>query len=147
MSSYVSPALRRLVELRAEDLCEYCLIHADDTFLGCQMEHIISEKHGGQTVDTNLALACVFCNRAKGSDIGTLSPRTGNLCRLYNPRNDRGSEYFRLDRDRIVGINEIGEATAAMLAFNHPDRILERAELAKVNRYPCAAALRRITAV
>ena len=50
MSSYVPPGLRRLVRSRAEDLCEYCLIHEEDTFLGCQLEHIISEKHGGETV-------------------------------------------------------------------------------------------------
>gem|GEM_PF-1829697 len=31
-SSYVSEDLRRLVAIRAEYLCEYCLIHEDDTF-------------------------------------------------------------------------------------------------------------------
>jgi hypothetical protein len=47
MSSYVSPILRKRVIDRADHVCEYCLIHEDDTFLGCQIEHIINEKHDG----------------------------------------------------------------------------------------------------
>ena len=85
MSRYVSARLRRLVADRAEGLCEYCLIHEQDTFLGCQVEHILSEKHGGQTLETNLAFACVFCNRFKGSDVATLSQGTGRLRRLFHP--------------------------------------------------------------
>ena len=79
MSSYVSAELRRLVANRADHLCEYCLIHEDHTYFGCQMDHIISEKHGGPTEVDNLAYACVFCNRAKGSDIGSmLCPRASS---------------------------------------------------------------------
>lgn len=144
MSSYVSARLRRLVVDRAEGLCEYCLIHEQDTFLGCQVEHIISEKHGGQTVEDNLALACVFCNRFKGSDIATLAPSTGRLCRLFNPRTDKWAEHFRLDGLRIVGLSEVGEATVTLLEFNHPDRLLERQALGEVDRYPSAAAFERM---
>ena len=43
-ASYISPELRRLVAARAEGLCEYCLIHEDDTFFGCEVDHILSEK-------------------------------------------------------------------------------------------------------
>lgn len=83
MSSYIPAHLRRLVTERAQGLCEYCLIH-DDTYLQCQIEHIIAEKHGGPTSDDNLALACVFCNRAKGTDIATVLPPDGRLSRLYS---------------------------------------------------------------
>ncbi len=58
MSSRVPVGLRRLVVSRAERLCEYCLIHEDDTFFGCEVDHIISEKHGGPTREENLAYAC-----------------------------------------------------------------------------------------
>ena len=68
MSSYVSADLRRLVALRAGGLCEYCLIHENDSYLGCHVDHIISEKHGGLTESENLAYACACCNRAKGSN-------------------------------------------------------------------------------
>ncbi len=43
-------------------LCEYCLIHEDDTFFGCEVDHIISQKHGGPTEPENLAYACLPCN-------------------------------------------------------------------------------------
>jgi hypothetical protein len=82
MSSYVSAALRRLVALRADFLCEYCLVHEDDTVFGCEVDHIISEKHGGATEAENLAYACAFCNRAKGSDIGSIVPGTGDFVRF-----------------------------------------------------------------
>jgi hypothetical protein len=60
MTSYVSADLRRIVESRARNLCEYCLIHTDDTFFGCQVDHIVSEKHGGLTEAENLCFACTF---------------------------------------------------------------------------------------
>jgi coproporphyrinogen III oxidase-like Fe-S oxidoreductase len=42
MSSYISEHLRQVVALRADHLCEYCLIHEQDTFFGCEVDHIIS---------------------------------------------------------------------------------------------------------
>lgn len=144
MSSYVSAALRRLVIERAERLCEYCLIHEEDTFLGCQLEHIISEKHGGATISENLALACVFCNRAKGTDIAALSPRTRTLSRLFNPRTDRWSEHFHMDGVRISALTDIGEATVWLLGFNSRDRVMEREALIKVGRFPSPPARKRM---
>jgi hypothetical protein len=136
MSSYVPVSVRRLVAERAQGRCEYCHIREEDSFLGLQVEHIISEKHGGKTIESNLAFACVFCNRFKGTDIATLSPLTGELSRLFNPRSDRWSEHFRFDGFQIVGLTEIGQATAMLLGFNSIDRMLERQELADVGRYP-----------
>jgi len=134
--------LRRLVSERAERLCEYCLIHEDDTFFGCQIEHVIAEKHGGATVSENLAFACVFCNSYKGTDIASLSPLTGQLIRLFNPRNDRWADHFRLiaNEMRIEGITEVGQTTVRLLQMNHPDRLLERSTLRDANRYPVPAA-------
>lgn len=63
MSGYVTEELRELVAIRAERLCEYCLIHEEDTFFHCQVDHIISLKHGGPTDADNLAYACVICIR------------------------------------------------------------------------------------
>ena len=39
-TGYIGADLRRRVVLRAERLCEYCLIHEDDTFYGCEVDHI-----------------------------------------------------------------------------------------------------------
>jgi hypothetical protein len=35
--------------VRADRLCEYCLLHEDDTHFGHEVDHIISEKHGVST--------------------------------------------------------------------------------------------------
>ncbi len=34
-TSYVSASLRREVAARADGVCEYCLIHESDAYLGC----------------------------------------------------------------------------------------------------------------
>ena len=45
---YLNLELRRLVAQRADNLCEYCLIAAQQlTILGGAIDHIISIKHGG----------------------------------------------------------------------------------------------------
>jgi 5-methylcytosine-specific restriction endonuclease McrA len=61
------------------------------------MEHVIAEKHGGTTTADNLALACPYCNRAKGSDLGSLDPETGQLTPFFNPRIDVWQEHFLLE--------------------------------------------------
>jgi hypothetical protein len=144
MSSYVPAALKRLVRERAGGICEYCLIDEADLYFGCEIEHIIAEKHGGQTVESNLAMACAFCNQSKGSDIATLRPSTRDLCRLFNPRLDSWSDHFRIDGARIIGLTEIGEATVFLLQINQKDRLDEREALLDLGRYPSPNARRRI---
>lgn len=144
MSSYVSDALRELVARRADHLCEYCLIHEEDTYLGCQVDHIISVKHGGPTRIENLAYACAFCNRSKGSDVASIIIETGQLVRFYNPRTDRWADHFELDGILIRPLTEVGEATARILGFNDDERLLEREELVSLGRYPSEFALSRL---
>lgn len=94
-SSYIPAAIRRLVAERADYCCEYCRLAEADMFLGCQVDHVISEKHGGLTRQQNLAYACVFCNLHKGSDIASLTA-TGELVALFDPRTQLWQEHFRL---------------------------------------------------
>jgi hypothetical protein len=147
MASAISAELRRLVAARADYLCEYCLIHEEDRGFGCQIDHILSEKHGGLTHENNLAYACPPCNRAKGSDIASIAEKTGSLTRLYNPRVDIWSQHFRLDVERIVPLSEIGEVTVKILRVNDEERCLEREILRQRGRYPSVAAVRRIAGV
>jgi len=142
--TYVSAELRRLVVARAEGLCEYCLIAEEDTFYGCEVDHIISEKHGGPTQEENLAHACVFCNQAKGSDVGSIHWESGQFVRFFNPRTDRWADHFVLAGSQIEGVTEIGAVTARILGFNSGERVLERQTLQGMGRYPGAAALRRM---
>lgn len=135
-TTYIPVELRRMVFQKAEQKCEYCLIHEDDTFFGCQVDHIIAEKHGGATTLENLALACTICNRAKGSDIATLV--AGELVRLFHPRLDQWHEHFGIAVDgfTVVSNSSIGQATIQLLGFNDSERLLERKVLSEVGRYP-----------
>ena len=135
MSSYINEPLRQVVAHRANHLCEYCLIHEDNTFFGCEVDHIISRKHGGPTEPDNLAYACFYCNRRKGSDIGSIS-HTSEFVRFFNPRKDLWEEHFQMEGVFIKPITGIGEATVRILDFNANDRILEREILVAVGRHP-----------
>ncbi len=141
-SSHVGVELRRLVALRADRLCEYCLIHEDDTYFGCEVDQIISEKHGGPTDAENLAYACLPCDRHKGSDLGSITV-SGEFRRFFNPRTDRWGDHFRLDDSAILPLDEIGEVTTRIFHLNHEDRVLERQTLRRSGRYPTPAALSR----
>lgn len=142
--SYINADLRRLVAVRADYLCEYCLI-PDTDGLSFQVDHIISVKHGGLTTEDNLALACVFCNLQKGTDLGSIVWQTGELVRFFNPRRDFWGDHFRAQESLIQSLTDIGEVTARIFDFNDNDRILERQALMAVGRYPSAEALRRMT--
>ena len=141
MASDVSERLRRQVAERAYHVCEYCLIHGDDTFWGCQVDHIISRKHSGPTAPDNLAWACAYCNNAKGSDLGTLVGNPPRLVRLFHPRTDRWGGCFQLNRVRIDPANAIGEATVKLLHLNEAARLRERETLAETGHYPRIEAL------
>jgi len=136
MSNFISDELRRLVASRAGYLCEYCLIHVEDTFFGCEIDHVISLKHGGPTEAENLAYSCLICNRRKGTDLGSILEPGGVLYRFFNPRRDPWKDHFRLDGSKIHPLTQIGEVTARILGFNTPERILERETLIAVGRYP-----------
>jgi hypothetical protein len=141
MSSYIPAELRRFVQARAGDICEYCLMHQQDTYLGCQVDHIISEKHGGATIEGNLAYACVFCNRFKGTDIGSISHDGKQFVAFFNPRKDTWFEHFRLDDATIEALTITGDVTARILGFNTVERQLERMELIQAGKYPSPSAL------
>ncbi len=144
MRGYISDELRRLVAARAEYLCEYCLLHEDDTYFGCQIDHIISVKHGGATDADNLAYACPFCNRHKGSDIGSIVRETNEFVRFFNPRLDSWAEHFRLNGAVIEPLTSIGEATARILGFNDAEQVLERRALIETGSYPSEPARQRM---
>ena len=142
---YISEELRRLVAERADRICKYCLIAEVDRSSNYPIDHIINVKHGGVTTEDNLAYACIFCNLQKGTDLGSIVWRTGELVRFFNPRRDFWGEHFRLDESVILPITDIGEVTARIFAFNSDDRLIERQALIAVDRYPSEAALGRMT--
>jgi hypothetical protein len=134
--TYVPAELRRLVIERANNRCEYCLYPQAGSLLAFEFEHIIAEKHGGSTTADNLAFACPYCNRFKGSDLGSLDAETRKLTPFFDPRTQQWTDHFRLDGAAIMPLTPEGRVTVHILQLNHPDRIAERRRLIRVGQYP-----------
>ncbi len=128
-SDYIPAGLRRLVRERAGECCEYCLTPEAFVLLAHEVDHVVAQKHGGDTAANNLALSCIQCNRHKGSDLASIDPETGETVLLYHPRRDEWSLHFRLAGGLILPLTAVGRATAQLLQFNQHDRVLERASM------------------
>lgn len=135
MTARPSARVRQQVGSRAGGRCEYCLIHEEDSYVRHQVDHILSRKHGGTTRLSNLALACVLCNRYKGSDVAAPDPATGEIVPLFHPRQHRWRDHFSLQGAVIIPLSPIGRATVTLLRLNAPERMLEREELIRAARY------------
>jgi len=135
----ITEALRNEVARRAHHRCEYCLIHQDDIAFRLQVDHVISRKHGGLSGIENLAYACVLCNRRKSSDVAAIGGHSGEIVRLFHPREDLWADHFELDGCSIRALSDAGAATAELLRFNAPERLAERSLLQSLGSYPTKA--------
>jgi hypothetical protein len=133
--TYLSETLRQQVVQRADECCEYCLIHQRDSLYAHEVDHIIPIKHRGETNLDNLCLACLDCNRHKGSDFGSFDPDTGQITALFNPRTQTWHEHFRLDGPRIIPLSPEGRVTVFVLRLNDEIRVLARQALIQAGRY------------
>ncbi len=86
----------------------------------------------------------MFCNQAKGSDVGSIHWETNTFVRFFNPRADVWADHFELSGSRLDGRTPIGIVTARILGFNTGERILERKTLQDLGRYPSVAAQKRM---
>ena len=136
MGTDIDETTRAEVIERAAHRCEYCLIHENDVGFPHQVDHIISRKHGGTSQPDNLALACMICNRRKGSDVASIDPETGELSPLFHPRRDAWPEHFRLAGEYIAPLTPVGRVTALLLRLNSPERRRERCLLRDLGSYP-----------
>lgn len=136
MSVYVPAALRRLVESRASERCEYCLSPSEDAFFPHEPDHIIACKHGGATIESNLAFACFLCNRFKGTDIASVDPDTGAVVPLFHPRHHDWNDHFRMENGAIVPLTPQGRATVRLLQLNRAESLETRRYLSSIGRWP-----------
>ena len=129
-------ALERLVRRRAGNACEYCRLPQPFSLLRFSIDHVIALQHGGQTIASNLALTCPFCNRHKGLNIAGIDPRTMQMTRLFHPRRDLWTEHFRWNGPVLVGFTDVARATIAVLAINHPAQRAIRNTLIEEGEFP-----------
>jgi hypothetical protein len=131
-------ALIQLVWQRAKGRCEYCLMPqaADDASF--EIDHIISQKHHGPTVASNLCLRCYYCNSFKGSDLSSRDPKTRRLRPLFNPRRHKWAKHFRWQGAYLVGRTPAGRTTVFLLHINDEYRVQLRKGLIDEGVFPPA---------
>ena len=92
---------------------------------------MIAVKHGGDSAVENLALACVICNRYKGSDIASIDSESGELTPLFHPRVDPWDNHYENRNGRIHALTAKGRVTVRLLRMNRSTRIKERQLLSR----------------
>jgi hypothetical protein len=136
MADYIPVSLRQLVVERAGGACEYCQIHQTFSIYRHEADHVVAIKHGGQTTADNLVLACLPCNRHKGSDLTSIDPQTGIVTLLFNPRAQSWSEHFQVENGYIQGLTAVGRTTTFLLQMNEISRLQLRQALILQRLYP-----------
>ena len=122
-------ALDLQIRRRAGDVCEYCRFPQSRFRARFVIDHIIAKQHGGKSAADNLALCCPRCNRYKGPNIAGLDPLTGQLTRLFHPRQDKWPEHFSWRGVHLVGTTSVGRTTVMVLNLNHPSNLAVREQL------------------
>jgi 5-methylcytosine-specific restriction endonuclease McrA len=92
-------ALAEMIRRRAGGICEYCRLPEALHPAPFEIEHVIPRQHGGSTTPSNLAYACLHCNRHKGPNLAGIDQATSRtkLVRLFNPRRHKWGHHFRWD--------------------------------------------------
>jgi hypothetical protein len=121
---------------RARATCEYCGMAQALNPLPYEIDHIISEQHGGRTELANLALACLSCNKRKGPNLAGFDPLSKRLVPLFNPRKQLWRRHFRWEGPILVGQTRVGRATIVVLGINRPDYVDFRQELIEEEVFP-----------
>jgi hypothetical protein len=127
--SHVPKVLREQITTEARHRCGYCRTSSGITGTPMEIDHIIPESLGGLTVRENLWLACSMCNDHKGNRIAAADPQTGEVVRIFDPRQQVWLEHFGWSPggDIIIGKTPTGRATIVTVRLN-------RAELVEARR-------------
>ena len=129
-------ALRQVVWEEARACCEYCRIPQWSTLLPFAVDHIIARKHQGLTSRDNLCLSCYNCNAYKGPNIAGIDSNTGEITRLFHPRQDTWADHFRWNGPMLVGKTAIARTTIGVLKVNLSERVEHRKLLIAEGVFP-----------
>ena len=136
--AYIAQALRQRVAEQGRHRCGYCLTQEQIVGVPMDVEHIVPEALGGPTEEDNLWLACSLCNSHKGDRVTALDPSTGEIVRLFNPRQQLWEAHFRwADGGALVeGHTATGRATVIALHINRPALVRARRLWISVGWHP-----------
>ena len=115
--------VQRRVEERAQQRCEYCLMHQSLQGASFHIEHVIPVSLEGTEDLDNLAWACPGCNLKKSNRVMIHDPETGKEVRVFHPRLDRWEEHFAWQEYSVLGLTPIGRALVAAFDLNHERRL------------------------
>ena len=121
MSRYISDTLKQHIRDDAKAICGYC--QTQERIIGSPLEidHLIPISMGGQTIRSNLWLACSTCNCFKANLIQATDHATNEIVPIFNPRNMLWYEHFTwIDEGlRMEGLTPVGRATVELLRVNN----------------------------
>ena len=84
----------------------------------------------------------LFCDdvidfmNCKGSDLASLDPETGEIVRLYHPRQDKWAQHFRLQGAEFIHLTAKGLVTIRLLQLNRREKVAERQVLIQSGIFP-----------
>ncbi len=123
----ITSQIRAHVRERAQNACEYCHLHQDDSPLAAlHIEHIIPKIHGGSDDIDNLALACIDCNLHKGTNLTGIDPETNAVAELFHPRRQEWKDHFEWKGIYLAGKTAAGRTTIRVLNINAEDQLALR---------------------
>lgn len=136
--SYIPKKLRQSVADEAKYRCGYCLTVEKIIGAPMEIEHIVPESLGGETIEDNLWLSCSYCNDYKNDRVSAIDPLTNEVVSLFNPRRERWHDHFLWDNDatHIIGRTPIGRATVNALKLNRPHLVYSRTLWVMVGWHP-----------
>jgi HNH endonuclease len=133
-----SNEVRSVVVVRAGERCEYCHLPTRGQVATFPIDHVLPRSSGGETVLTNLALACPHCNAYKWAHTSGTDPVSGSTLPLFNPRTEVWSDHFQWSMQEpgvLEGKTPLGRATIAQLQINDPDLLAIRQLLATLGLF------------
>ena len=103
-----------------------------------ELDHIVPESTGGETVVENLCLACTGCNAHKYNFESGIDPETNIETALFHPRRQSWDDHFCWSNDgtMIMGLSPCGRATVARLRMNRRDVVESRSLWVSVGWHP-----------
>jgi len=134
--SAIPVGLRRFVAERAQQRCEYCGLAQEGQEATFHIDHIVPRTAGGQTIEENLALACVSCSLRQEARRSGLDPLSKWNVALFHPRLQSWSDHFEWNGVFVEGRSPTGRATVATLNLNRSIILAIREEEIERGRHP-----------
>jgi hypothetical protein len=129
MRKKIPPEIAQHIREAAHHRCGYCLSPQHLVMARLEIEHITPLAKGGTDDESNLWLACPFCNGHKGDKTSAIDPQTKVSVALFNPRSQNWFDHFRWSEDGlyILGLTNTGRATVEALHLSDdPDALTVR---------------------